>query len=43
VGFTWEGLGARVDQVDERLVDVDTDDLVSLGRELHRERQSDLA
>jgi hypothetical protein len=43
VGLTREGLLAGVDQVDERLVDVDTDDLVSLGRELDRQRQSDLA
>ena len=38
-----ERLGARVDQLDDLLVDVRADDLVALGGELNRERKADLA
>jgi hypothetical protein len=43
VGLTRERLLTGVDQLDELLVDVDTDDLMTLGRELDRQRQPDLA
>jgi hypothetical protein len=43
VRLTRERLLTGVDQLDELLVDVDADHLMTLGRELDRQRQSDLA